>query len=69
MGTGARKKPARKKKAKPHEPKERLRPVSLYPLDFDSAIRAIVVFNEPTESKRKGSSITDRSSPQNETEG
>ncbi len=40
MGTGAQKKPT--KKPKPKRPKERLRPVSLHPLEFDAAMRGIL---------------------------
>ena len=42
MGIGARKKPTKKPKLKPEQPKERLRPVSLHPLDFDTAMRGIL---------------------------
>ena len=42
MGIGARKKPTKKPKPKPEQPKERLRPMSLYPLEFDAAMRGIL---------------------------
>lgn len=42
MGNGARKKPTKKPKQKPTQPKERLRPMSLYPLDFDTAMSGII---------------------------
>lgn len=42
MGIGAQTKPTRKKKQPLPEPKERLRPVSLYPLDFDAAMKGLL---------------------------
>jgi len=52
MTAGARKAkkkiaPGRKKK------KERLRPVSLHPLDFDTAIKRLVVMAKPARARKK----------------
>lgn len=46
MGAGARKKPDRKKR-QPLKRKERLRPLSLFPIDFDTAIAAILAAGDP----------------------
>ncbi len=49
MGIGARTKPTRKKKQPLPEPKERLRPVSLHPLDFDTAIAGLLALRNPRD--------------------
>ena len=58
MGIGAQTKPTRKKKQPLPEPKERLRPVSLHPLDFDEAIRGLLVARAPIEPDKQGEEYT-----------
>lgn len=57
MGIGARTKPTRKKKQPLPEPKERLRPVSLYPLEFDGAMKGLIAFQpNPSQETHSDSS-------------
>jgi hypothetical protein len=53
MGIGARKKPTKKPKQRPEQPKERLRPMSLYPLDFDTAMRGLLAAATPPDPERQ----------------
>ncbi len=62
MGAGApKKKPTRKKPTKRVKPKERLRPVSLYPLDFDTAMRGLLA--GPPKSEREDSDFDPSGAP------
>ena len=67
MGTGARKKPTRKKKERLPKSKERLRPVSLHPLDFDAAMRGILAATK-TVDQGGASQLGEGPKPRAETE-
>lgn len=51
MGTGAKSKKPRPRA--PQKKRERLRPVSLYPLDFDAAMRGLLASSQIETDEKK----------------
>ncbi len=64
MGTGAKAKKARKPRPRaPEKKRERLRPVSLHPLDFDEAMRGLLSSRQGETLGRDANGESEESSP------